>query len=122
VDGTSHIQELRRIEKLKFGMLRQGPRVEPRELLGYSFPPGLAAEIEGVALRKINTWPAQQVRIFASESRPEYAQLANHVGVCTGKATDLHVVAGEADTGLEQVLMSTRVLQAMTTTLAGSGG
>ncbi|MDQ6674585.1 MAG: alpha/beta hydrolase [Chloroflexota bacterium] len=119
VDGASHIKELRRVERLKFGMSRQGPHANQRELLGYAFPIELSTDIQRVALDEVSRWPARRVLIFASEDRPEYTRLASHIEACTGKPQTLRVIPGEVSTGLEEVLLSTHILHAMTTALAG---
>lgn len=119
VDGAAHIKELRHVERLKFGMLRQGPRVDSSELLGYAFPARLSADIQRLTLDEVGLWPARRVMIFASEDRPEYMRLASHVSTCTGNSQEVRVIPGEVSSGLEEVLLSTRILQAMTTELTG---
>ena len=117
--GSSHIRDLRQLEKLKYGMLRQGPRAEPHELLGYEFTPEASADLAGVALTQMTCCPAEKIDIFAAEPRPAHAVLIEHLRDRSGRAPQVHIVPEQAESGVEAVLLATRVLQAMTAALAG---
>jgi pimeloyl-ACP methyl ester carboxylesterase len=116
VDGKSHIRELRHLERVRYGMLRQGPQVNPLELLGYPFPAERSGDIE--RLRIVSSSSAQRVHIFVSEDRPEYRQLINQLRDREGHSPSFQLVADQARTGLEEVLLSTRVLQEIAASLA----
>jgi pimeloyl-ACP methyl ester carboxylesterase len=118
--GSSHICDLRRLEKLKYEMLREGPRADPHELLGYAFPPEVSADLANVALAQITSCAADNIGIFAAEARPAHAELVERLRDRSGRAPQVHIVPEPAQSGLGAVLLATRVLQAMTTALAGS--
>jgi pimeloyl-ACP methyl ester carboxylesterase len=118
VDGKSHVRELRRLERVKYGLTRQGPRITPHELLGYPFPAERKADLEQLAIA--TRLSAQRVRIFVSEDRPEYRQLVRTVQDRAGNPPSYELVPDETRTGLEEVLLSTRVLQEIAASLAES--
>jgi pimeloyl-ACP methyl ester carboxylesterase len=120
VDGKSHVRDLRRVERVKYGLLRQGPRVTPHELLGHPFTAERNADIERLVIG--TRCSAQRVNIFVSEDRREYRQLVYTIQDRAGNPPSYQFVADEVRTGLEEVLLSTRVLQEIATCLAESAG
>jgi pimeloyl-ACP methyl ester carboxylesterase len=118
VRGKSYVRELRRLEKSRYELTRQGPRVSPHELMGYPFSAERCADLEGLDMLHLGQLSAQRVHLFASEQRAEYGELANHVKDGAGNPPSFQFVPDEANTGLEEVLLSTRILQAMAARVA----
>ena len=120
VDGSTHLDQLREMEKLKFGMLRHGPRPRPHELHGYVLPDHWSADLARLRLTKATTCRAERIVIFGSDGLAEYHELARHLHDRTGGPATVQVVPEEVASGPDSALLATRVLQAMAAELSRS--
>jgi pimeloyl-ACP methyl ester carboxylesterase len=119
VDGLEHIRDLRGIQRWKLGLTSNPPRVGPRELLGYSFPPALQADIGGIGLDDLSGCRAERVLLYAGEERPAYRRLAARLGDRPDGGFRFELVAEEPAGRLDGVLLSTRIQEAIAEGLGG---
>jgi uncharacterized protein len=123
VDGISHLDELRRIERRMLAGLRvqmQRPLHTGRdELLGYPLPPELAAAIQKIDLRELPPCAADRVLIFGSLDRAEYRILRTTLRDRAGNPPLYTIVPDETSSRANAALLSTNILRAMTAALAG---
>jgi pimeloyl-ACP methyl ester carboxylesterase len=118
VDGKHHVQELREIERVKFGNMRHPPRSGPRELLCYSFPDELRDSVERVDLRAMPGFPVDRVLVFAAARCQEHAAL-EHLRDRSDRGPRIEIVPEDAPDRHEGVLLSSRVQQAIAAALSG---
>jgi len=119
-EGRAHIRDLRSLEKLKYEIVRQGPRIQARELLGYEFPPEVAADLARAAFPQVTCLPTERILIFAAKARPAHSVVIERLRDRAGRAPEVHIVPEEAESGAHAALLATRVMHAMTAALAGA--
>jgi uncharacterized protein len=84
VDGASHLAELRRAHAEWIGDHAPGAAMAPEEVLGFTLPAGLAADLDGLRLERVEPVPARRTLVIASgaerprlwEGRPSVEQRA----------------------------------------------
>ncbi len=119
VDGRGHVRELEVTERIKFGNLPHPPVPGPGELLEHPFPADLRASIEKIDLRRVPPCTADRVLVFSADARPELNALKESLRDRAGRPPECRVVPEESRDRHQGVLLSTRVLQAMTSALSG---
>jgi hypothetical protein len=119
VDGASHVAELRAIEAIRFRHFAPLARGVPGELLGYPLDPAQAAEMAALDLRRLGQLPAARILIFAARARPEHQAIAAALCDRAGRPPERHLVAEDADQHHDGVLLSIKVLQAMSAAVGG---
>ena len=82
-------------------------------------PAELRASLEEIDLQRVSPCAADRVLVFSSEARPEQGVLRESLRDRGGRPPQCQVVPEEARDSHRGVLLSTRVLQAMTSALTG---
>jgi alpha-beta hydrolase superfamily lysophospholipase len=120
IDGSSHVRDLRGIEKTKHANLAYPPGTGPGELLDYPFPEEFRAGLERIDLRTAPRCNSDRILLFASRPMPDQGELQACLRDRAGRAPECRIVPDVADGRREGVLLSARVPQAIATALSGA--
>lgn len=118
-DGASHLAELAEIQAVRYRRFDPLGDGDPGELLGYPLAPAQRAEMEAIDLTRLARLPASRIRIFSERERPEHAAIASALRDREDRPPACEVVPEDATQSHEGVLLSSRVLQAITRALSG---
>jgi pimeloyl-ACP methyl ester carboxylesterase len=126
VDGKLYIDELRATHERTFSALLFPPTIPAchcgGDLLGFAFPPALEAEIDDINLVAGVRSRSDHIALVISDERPEYAQLRERLqqdAAAGGPSFEYYHVPDESySQHRDAMLLSTQVLQAMTSVLA----
>ncbi len=117
--GKDHLAELREIERVKYGNLPHPPVPGPDELLESPLPPRLRAEVEAMDVTAGIQVRADRLLLFAGSPRPEHEAFVRGVRDRAGHPPRISIVPEDAVDHHDGVLLSTRVLHAITSALGG---
>ena len=119
VDGHSHLADLAAIEAVRFRRFEPLGSGDPGELLGYPLDAAQRAEMVAIDLARLSRLAASRILIFSSRARPEHEVLLSVLRDREGRPPTCHVIPEDAAQGHEGVLLSTKVLQAIASSLGG---
>jgi uncharacterized protein len=119
--GAAHLVDLDTIERTKLESHRTPLEKGADELLGYAMPASLRAELAGVDLSKGVACNADRVLLFAADARPDHDLIKAAVKDKAGRPPEVSIVAEDAKDRQSGVLLSSKVLQAITQGLTTRG-
>ncbi len=126
VHGGAYLDELRESHQRLFSDCIYPPPVGPRgrmgELLGLPFPAAQERATEAIDLMQPFSCRAERISIVASERRPQYVELHEHLMAHRppgAAAVELHVEEEAGPSSDEPFLLSSRAQQAIAARLAG---
>jgi pimeloyl-ACP methyl ester carboxylesterase len=120
-NGRNHLRELKEIERVKFSQLPHPPSPGPGELLECALPPALRQEIEGVDLSEPSSFRADRLLLFAGARRFDHETITANLTDRSRRPPSVFIVQEDAEDRHDGVLLSTKVLLAITTELSGEG-
>jgi pimeloyl-ACP methyl ester carboxylesterase len=112
--GGGHLAELENIEKIRHRNAHLRPQKGPDELLAHAVPPSLREELGRIDLSRPTPCAADRICIFAQDPRPDHAAIGAGLRDRGDRPPELTLVPEEARDRQSGVLLSSKVLQAIT--------